>query len=85
MTTKAFSVDERDEYDDEFQRGAYDAIDGVSFNDNPQGTPGWLGYRDGQKSQDNDTNNSREYFDATDGHPNCDDAGTGEGRYHGRM
>lgn len=80
------SHDAEDEYDEALSEGEGDYYDDYARNDYQAGTPGWLGYRAGQDSAHKRARQvPRDDVDDTPSIAHCDDYGTGEGRYHGRI
>lgn len=74
---------------DAFSEGEQACYDGCIRNPYDEGTPEHDAYEAGVKAaspiREQWEDNCQDHFDATDGVTNCDDWGTGEGRYHGRM
>lgn len=78
----AFNAVEQEAYDAAFLEGGCDAYDDYASHDYVRGTAGWYGYRDGINAA---LRPVREEPEDTSCVQNCDDWGTGEGQFHGRM
>lgn len=83
---KNFTPTNQAEYDAAFEEGCDDAVVDDVHNPFEKGTPAWQGYQDGAHAvMREDRELPDEVPDELESIPNCDDWGTEEGRYHGRI
>jgi len=85
LATKHLTPEEQDA----FNQGEADCADGFTRNDYERDSPEWHAYRAGVKAFTPVREAWEDLHDDTpcleDGRDNCNDWGTGEGQFHGRM
>lgn len=83
---RPYTEDSQAEFDEAYHDGQADYYDQYASNPHICGTPGWHGYCKGQSAAHQMARHVPNFdMDDTPYLAHCDDAGTGEGRYHGRM